>query len=169
MTIVVRPARVDELVQVGELTYEAYAAEGFVGPDDGYAAQLRDAAGRAGEAELYVAELGGGLAGTVTFCPEGSAWCEVAAAGEGEFRMLAVSPAARRQGVAAALTSACIERARELGYLALVLCSMTSQTKAQRLYERLGFRRTPALDWSPVPGVDLLAFRLDLSGASAEG
>lgn len=169
MTIVVRPARPDELARVGELTYEAYAAEGFVGPGDDYAEQLRDAGRRAAEAELYVAELGGGLAGTVTFCPEGSSWCEVAAAGEGEFRMLAVSPAARRQGVAAALASACVERARELGYRALVLCSMTSQGEAQRLYERLGFRRTPALDWSPVPGVDLLAFRLELAGPSVDG
>jgi ribosomal protein S18 acetylase RimI-like enzyme len=166
MTILVRPARDDELATVGELTYQAYAAEGFIGAGDAYAEQLRDAARRAGEAELYVAELGGDLAGTVTFCPEGSAWCEVATVGEGEFRMLAVAPAARRQGVAAALTGACVERARELGYQALVLCSMSSQRPAQRLYERLGFRRTPALDWSPVPGVDLLAFRLDLDPAA---
>ena len=169
MTILVRPARAEELALVGELTYQAYAAEGFIGADDDYAEQLRDAARRAGEAELYVAELGGDLAGTVTFCPEGSAWCEVAVAGEGEFRMLAVAPAARRQGVAAALASACVERARELGYRALVLCSMPAQWQAQRLYERLGFRRTPGLDWSPVAGVELLAFRLDLAGPPVEG
>jgi hypothetical protein len=38
---------------------------------------------------------------------------------------------------------------------------MTSMTAAHRLYARLGFRRDPGLDWSPVPGVDLVAFRLD--------
>jgi ribosomal protein S18 acetylase RimI-like enzyme len=162
MPLVVRPGRDHELAAVGELTFEAYAAEGFVDDADGYAAHLRDAAARARDAELYVAELDGEVAGTVTFCTHGSAWCELARDGEGEFRMLAVAPTARRRGVAAALVGACVERSRELGHVALVLSSMPSQAPAHRLYERLGFRRTPRLDWSPGPGVDLLAFRLDL-------
>ena len=29
---------------------------------------------------------------------------------------------------------------------------------AHRIYERLGFRRVPGRDWSPVPGIDLLTF-----------
>jgi hypothetical protein len=35
-------------------------------------------------------------------------------------------------------------------------------TSAHRIYERLGFRRAPERDWSPVPGVDLMAFALRL-------
>jgi hypothetical protein len=31
---------------------------------------------------------------------------------------------------------------------------------AHRIYARLGFVRDPARDWSPVPGVALLAFEL---------
>jgi hypothetical protein len=31
---------------------------------------------------------------------------------------------------------------------------------AHRAYERLGFRRAPERDWSPVPGIDLYAFAL---------
>ena len=38
---------------------------------------------------------------------------------------------------------------------------MTSMEAAHRVYLGLGFTRDPALDWSPVPGVDLVAFRLD--------
>jgi ribosomal protein S18 acetylase RimI-like enzyme len=165
MTVTVRPARADDLARIGALTVEAYVVDGFVTEDDGYAEHLRDAASRAREAEVYVAALPGRpdtVAGTVTFCPEGSPWCEVAGPGEGEFRMLAVAPEARRQGVAEALVSVCVERATELGYRAVVLSSLPAQRPAQRLYERLGFRRTPDLDWSPQPGVDLLAFRLDL-------
>jgi ribosomal protein S18 acetylase RimI-like enzyme len=162
MTVTVRPAHEEEFSLVGELTYAAYAADGFIRSQDGYAAHLRDAATRAAQAELYVAELDDEVAGTVTFCPQGSAFAELAQVGEGEFRMLAVAPQARRRGVAEALVSLCVERSRELGYDALVLSSMTGQTDAHRLYERLGFRRTPDLDWSPAEGVELLAFRLEL-------
>jgi ribosomal protein S18 acetylase RimI-like enzyme len=163
MPVTVRPAHDSELGEVGDLTVEAYAADGFVDADGDYAGQLRNAAARAGAAELYVAEDGNGdVVGTVTFCPQGSPFAELARDDEGEFRMLAVLPRARRAGVAEALVGACVERSRELGYDALVLSSMTEQVDAHRLYERLGFRRTPELDWSPVDGVDLLAFRLDI-------
>jgi GNAT superfamily N-acetyltransferase len=133
-----------------------------VDPDEDYAHQLRDTVTRAREAELYVAHVGDRIVGTVTFCEQASPWCELAQTGEAEFRMLAVDPSARRQGVAAALVGVCIERARELGASALVLSSLPAQQPAHRLYEGLGFRRTPDLDWSPVDGVELLAFRKDL-------
>lgn len=162
MPVTVRPARDAEHARVGQLTYEAYAAGGFVDAGSDYADVLRNAAARAASAELYVAEVDGAPVGTVTFCPKGSAFREVAEDDEGEFRMLAVLPEARRQGVARALVGACIERARELGYAGLVLSSLTDQTEAHRLYAELGFTRTPRRDWSPVPGVDLLVYRLDL-------
>ncbi|NUR06647.1 MAG: GNAT family N-acetyltransferase [Nocardioidaceae bacterium] len=160
MTIVVRPAHTSELGDIGELTVRAYAEVLVDGSS--YSTHLRDAATRAREAELYVALLGDDLAGTVTFCPQGSPWAEIAQPGEGEFRMLAVDPRHRRQGVAEALVSTCLERARELGYQALVLCSMDVQAPAQRIYARFGFERAPDRDWSPVEGVDLRGFRLAL-------
>jgi ribosomal protein S18 acetylase RimI-like enzyme len=162
MTVTVRPAHTDELAVVGEITVAAYQADGFLQGDSGYAAHLLDTAARAREAELYVARLGVTLAGTVTYCPEGSPWREIAQPGEGEFRMLAVAPEHRRRGVAEALVATCVERAREQGCTAVVLSSLPVQQAAHRLYERLGFRRLPERDWSPYPGVDLLGFRLDL-------
>jgi ribosomal protein S18 acetylase RimI-like enzyme len=159
--ITVRPAHADELDEVGELTVRAYAE--WLEPDDFYVRHLRDAATRAREAEVYVALLGQDLAGTVTFCPQESPWSEIAQPGEGEFRMLAVDPAHRRQGVAEALVGVCLERARELGYDALVLSSLAEQAPAQRIYQRLGFTRVPDRDWSPVEGVDLMAFVLRLA------
>ena len=162
MTVTVRPAHVDELPAVGELTVAAYAADGLLVEGDPYADHLRDAVTRSREAELYVAEVGGELAGTVTFCPQGSPWSEVARPDEGEFRMLAVAPGFRRSGIGEALVGVCLERSRELGYTAVLLCSLGAQAGAHRIYERLGFRRLPERDWSPYPGVDLLAFRLAL-------
>jgi ribosomal protein S18 acetylase RimI-like enzyme len=165
MTVVVRPAHLSELARVGDLTAEAYTVDGFVEPSDDYAEHLRDAVTRAREAELYVAVLPDDPddpVGTVTFCPEGSPLCELAQPGEGEFRMLAVDPRARRRGVADALVGTCVERSRELGYRAVVLSSLPAQTPAHALYRRRGFHRTPERDWSPVLGIDLLGFRLDL-------
>lgn len=162
MPVVVRPADRSELEAVGRLTLEAYVASGYLDADDFYAAHLLDAPARAAGAELLVAELAGEVVGTVTFCPEGSSFGEIAGPGEGEFRMLAVAPSARRQGAAEALVQACVDRCRELGYTAVVLSSLPVQVEAHRLYDRLGFRRTPEKDWSPVPGIDLIGFRLDL-------
>lgn len=166
MSLLIRPAHDQELAAVGALTFDAYAADGFATHDGDYSAELRDAASRAREAELYVAvSEDDTLLGTVTYCPEGSDYRELAGPGEGEFRMLAVSPKARGRGVGEALVRMCIERSQELGYGAVVLSSMPTQRQAHRVYDRVGFRRTPDLDWKPATDVDLLAFRLDLSPA----
>ena len=46
-----------------------------------------------------------------------------------------------------------------------MISSLPDMSAAHRLYGRLGFRRAPELDWYPVPGVLLIAFRLDLEPA----
>lgn len=165
MSVIVRPAHAHELDRAGELTVEAYDADGYLVEGDSYLDTLRDAAARALDAEVYVAmlpEAPDHAVGTVTYCTSPSRWTELARDDEGEIRMLGVAPSARRRGVGEALVSTCIERSRELGHTAVVLSSLPEQVAAHRVYGRLGFRRTPDLDWSPVPGVDLLAFRLEL-------
>ncbi|HEU5037838.1 MAG TPA: GNAT family N-acetyltransferase [Nocardioides sp.] len=159
--VVVRRAEPADLTAAGEVTVAAYA-EFTEGPDDHYLALLRDAARRDREAELWVAEREGEVLGTVTIALPGSPWREIATDDEGEFRMLAVSPAARRQGIGEALTRLVMDRFRELGFRSVVLSSLAQMTAAHRVYERHGFRRVPERDWSPVPGVDLIAFLAEL-------
>lgn len=159
--LVVRRARPEDLEAAGEVTVAAYA-EFTQGPDDHYIALLRDAARRDREAELWVATRDGEVLGTVTIALPGSSWREIGADDEGEFRMLAVSPAARRRGVGEALTRLVTDRFRELGFHGIVLSSLAQMTSAHRVYERHGFRRVASRDWSPVPGVDLIAYRLEL-------
>lgn len=155
----IRLARTDELDLAGEITQAAYSA--FTsGPADPYVAKLRDAATRAAEAELYVAEDGGALLGNVTWCPRGSAWREISQPDEGEFRMLAVAPGAQGQGVGEALARFCLEMSRAAGDRGVVISSMEQMAAAHRLYRRLGFTRLPERDWSPAPGVQLIAFEL---------
>lgn len=163
MTFEIRAARPHELDTVGEITATAYADDGFVYLGHGYVDVLRDAAGRAEHAEVWVAvDADQQVLGTVTFCPPGSSYRELAGDGEGEFRMLAVPSSARRRGVAHALVQRCIDRSREMGDARVVICSDAGMDAAHRLYERLGFRRDPKRDWSPAPGIDLLAFTVDL-------
>jgi len=159
----IRLASPDEYAVVGDLTVEAYTADGYLGESDDYADHLRDATSRAVDAELWVAADDSGVLGSVTYCPPGSRWCELATEpDQGEFRMLAVAPAARRAGVGRALVELCIARSRTLGHRELVMCSLEEMTAAHRLYGRLGFVRAPELDWEPVPGIVLLGFRLPI-------
>ncbi len=161
--IPVRPADPREYERVGALTVEAYAADGLLdSTEGGYADQLRDAARRAAEAELLVAIDGDRLVGTATFCRFGSPWAELATPAESEFRMLAVSGDARGKGVARALLTACVERARAAGSTALVLSTLPAMSAATSVYGRFGFAPAPERNWSPAPGVDLLAYRLPL-------
>ncbi len=159
--LVVRRATPADHEAVGEATVAAYA-EFTTGPDDGYIERLRDAAKRDREAELWVAERDGVVLGSVTIALPGSPWREIGAEDEGEFRMLAVSPSARRQGVGDALMHLVMDRFRGLGFRAVVLSSLAEMTSAHRIYERYGFTRIPERDWSPQAGVDLLAFTADL-------
>jgi ribosomal protein S18 acetylase RimI-like enzyme len=160
--VLVRAARHGELAAVGRLTVLAYAE--FVPATSAYGQRLADAADRAANSSLLVAVDGDGgqLLGTATLVVGDGPYAELAGPGDAELRMLAVAPAARRRGVGAALVASVLERARAGGARRLVLSTLPTMTAAHRLYRRFGFARAPELDHRPVPGVELLAFTLDL-------
>lgn len=159
---VVRRAEPSDFAEVARLTVDAYRADGQLDEDHGYGELLADVATRAEHAELLVAADGPAVLGAVAFVLPGTRYAELSKPGEAEFRMLAVDPSAQRRGVAAALVRACVERATVLGCGSLVICSRERNAAAFALYERFGFLREPALDWTPVPGVNLLGLRLKL-------
>lgn len=162
--VLVRLARPEEYEAIGNLVADAYRDEGFV--HGVYLDVLRNAARRATEAELLVAiDREDQIAGTITYAAGGTPFADVAGPGEAEFRMLAVAPETRGQGVGERLVLACIERARAQGRARLVISTQAEMEIAHRLYERLGFVRAPKRDWSPEPGVQLRVYRLDLGNA----
>ncbi|MEV1330806.1 GNAT family N-acetyltransferase [Micromonospora costi] len=164
----VRPAAPADFPAIARLTVAAYEADGQLKGEHGYGAVLADVAARADDGEVLVVEdAAGAVLGSVTFVLPGTRYAELSGPGEAEFRMLAVDPAAQGRGAGAALARACIDRAGDLGCSAVVICVRSGMAEtAQRLYQRLGFVRTPEKDWSPVPGVRLLALRLELSLAA---
>ncbi len=70
---------------------------------------------------------------------------------------------AQGRGVGRALVEACISRARQVpGCRRLVLSTQPGMLAARRIYESRGFVRDPDRDWSPVPGLTLMAYVLGL-------
>jgi ribosomal protein S18 acetylase RimI-like enzyme len=162
VAIEIRPAAEAELAAVADLCVAAYAP--FLHGDSGYVAVLGDVARRAADAELLVAAErdGGAVLGTVTFVPDGGPLGEIAGPTESEFRMLAVDPSAQGRGVGTALLRRVVDDSGRRGKAAVVCSSQPAMRAAHRVYERLGFRRAPERDWSPIPGIDLLVFTLPL-------
>ncbi|MFJ8632588.1 GNAT family N-acetyltransferase [Streptomyces sp. NPDC093568] len=168
MDIVIRPVEPAEYDTLGELTAQAYLQDGLLdfGESDEYLGELRDVAKRALAAEVLVAVQDGRLLGGVTFVPAGGPMADIARPGEAEIRMLAVDRAARGRGAGEALVRACVDRARAAeGCVRIVLSTQRTMHGAHRIYERLGFVRTPERDWNPVPHLDditLLTYELTL-------
>src|SRR3954463_2723151 len=157
----IRPARAAEFPAVADVCEAAYGP--YLQPNGHYRAVLRDVARRASAAELLAAAEHGRVLGTVTFVADGGPLGEIAGPDEAEFRMLAVDPAAQGRGVGAALLARVIDESRARGKAAVVCSSQRQMRAAHRVYERAGFRRAPDRDWSPMPGVDLLAFVVAVS------
>jgi len=174
MEVLIREARPGEFAAAGDLVGDAYRRDGLLGLADGsvdgdYESQLRNAARRADEAVLLVAVDDDQVVGTVTWCPPGSGWREVAVDDQGEFRMLAVADDYRGRGLGRELVRCCIARAAGLGLSELVLSTRPEMRAAHRVYQQLGFVRAPELDHTPKPGVNLWSYRLVLPAASATG
>ncbi|MCD0475427.1 GNAT family N-acetyltransferase [Flavobacterium sp. EDS] len=76
------------------------------------------------------------------------------------FRLLAVNPMNREQGIGKLLIKDCIEKAKEKKQQQLIIHSTMAMQTAWKMYERLGFKRSEDLDFMqgelPVFGFRLL-------------
>jgi len=162
--LTIRTAHAADLPAVGAITVEAYRVDGFVGVHDDYVRTLADAESRFRDAELLVAvDSGSGeVLGSVTVVHPATPYAEISQPGELEFRMLSVASSARGRGIGEALVRTVIDRARAAGIGQVVLSSSEKMLAAHRLYERLGFARLPERDWSPLPGINLMAYAYGL-------
>lgn len=163
----VRKARANEIGAVGDLRLEAYRAQNLLAENPAYAETLR-LLGADGNGEVLVAVEDARMLGTIML-ESWHAASEVArAADEAEIRGLAVAPGGQGRGVGATLVRAALDRAAARGARQVVLSTRPAMRAAQRLYVAEGFTRMPERDWSPVPGVALLAFRRPLAAPVAD-
>lgn len=163
-----RPLRPDEYEQAGAVTAGAYheyepVARGWDRWEQ-YLQELADVAGRSRRTIVLGAVEDGQVLGTVTVEIERDADGTPRMPDDpAHLRMLAVDPTARRRGVARALMTQAIERARASGRNAMVLPTTPYMSAGHPLYEELGFRRTPDHDIADETGrAVVLAYRLEL-------
>jgi ribosomal protein S18 acetylase RimI-like enzyme len=156
----IRAASGDDSAAVIALWTEAYVYEGEGGRTTPYTEEDFFETSERGRA--FVAEQSGVVVGVVALLAPGTPGLAVARDEEAELARLAVAAAARGQGIGRRLTAHCETLARDAGWPAIVLWSRRYQTAAHRLYERLGYRRTPERDTVYETGHERLVFRLEL-------
>jgi ribosomal protein S18 acetylase RimI-like enzyme len=88
----------------------------------------------------------------------GTATLEINAAG---FRLLAVDPVARGQGIGRLLTEECIKKAREKKLNQVIIHTTKAMQLAWSMYENMGFKRSEDLDFMQEQ-LPVFGFRLQL-------
>jgi GNAT superfamily N-acetyltransferase len=150
-------ARAGEYPEVGRLLVRVYGAlEGFPRPHEqpGYYAMLADVgslAHRPGARLLVARAAAGDVAGAVVYFGDMAAYGSGGAATQlrdtSGIRLLGVDDAWRGHGLGRSLTQACIDLAHAAGHAQVVLHTTQAMQHAWALYERLGFRSSPDLDF----------------------
>ena len=171
MNLIIRVARRDEFEALGRLMIEVYSQlRGFPGQEEQPAyyemlANIGDFAAKKDAQVLVAVTAEGGLAGGVAYFGDmaeyGSGGIATTVRNASGLRLLGVSDRYRGQGIGRALTCACIQRARDRGHSQVVLHTTQPMQIAWGLYERLGFRRSPDLDFMQGE-LPVFGFRLQL-------
>lgn len=149
----IRQATLDDAALVRAITRAVYVDEGWA-TTAGYIEQLLDVEARITDCMVLLADD----VGTVTAIRPPHPNANIARGDDLEVRMLAVLPQARGRGVAQAL----MRRVEGYATTQVVLSTAPTMRAAQRLYERLGYARTPDRDWV-IDGETLLTYAKSIS------
>jgi GNAT superfamily N-acetyltransferase len=167
----VRNAHPNEFAQIGKLMVQVYSQlDGFPKPAEqpNYYKMLANIGNLTQKpaTELLVAvSPDNKIAGGVVYFSDmqyygsgGTATQEKNAAG---FRLLAVDPTIRGQGIGKLLTNACIQKTKQNNLPKMVIHTTMAMQTAWAMYEGLGFKRAPDLDFMQEQ-LPVFGFRLQL-------
>lgn len=156
-----------ELQSIRELRIHSYKEHAHKIPEDHWKVlyqQISSDIELHPDIEQIVAEVDGEIVGSVVlFAPQMDSYKGLLEDEPDypELRMLAVSTSARGRGVASALISECIQRAKAKGFTAMGLHTADFMEDAIKLYGRLGFERLRQFDFEPADdGIIVKAFRI---------
>ncbi len=153
----VREAEVPAALAVTKASYSEFR-DGS--PDEfweEYMTNIEEAITRAPVTERIAAFLNRELVGSVLLCHRSFV------GDDPEIRLLAVLPAFRRHGIARQLMDECERRVRRMGKARVVLHTTQLMSIARAWYERSGYSRFEAIDFSPVPGFLVMGFAKDFT------
>ena len=161
----------EEYEQLGQLMVEVYAnLDGFPtqGEQPGYYEMLANIGNFAEQKDTQVlvaisaeGEMVGGVVYFGDMAGYGSGGTATAEKNASGIRLLGVDPGFRGAGVGKALTNACIQLARDSGHPQVILHTTQAMQVAWALYQKLGFERSPDLDFGQKE-LPVFGFRLRL-------
>jgi len=146
----------DDASAAGKVVQSTYLQLPGYPHDDEYDETLAAVAERVAGSAVVVALDGAEIVGCLTYVADHTDSAhEFADQEAASFRYFAVSPSAQGSGVGKAMVEWCIARARADGKPRIRIHTLESMPAAQRLYERIGFRRDPATDevWDGIKGI----------------
>lgn len=154
---IVRNAQINEFAEIGQLMVQVYSQlEGFPKESEqpNYYKMLANIGALTEKpcTELLVAVSSEGkIAGGVVYFSDmqyygsgGTATLEKNASG---FRLLAVDPSTRGNGVGKLLVNECIRKAKNKNHYQMVIHTTKAMHTAWMMYERIGFKRSENLDF----------------------
>ncbi|MCE9668554.1 GNAT family N-acetyltransferase [Myxococcus stipitatus] len=164
--VVIREARPEDDVTIGELLISAYVTQYAKKlPEVVYTEErkreLRDVAARRAVATVMVAEVDGEVAGTVALFPPGAPGAEAWLPRMADLRGLATAVKFHGAGLAKPLLDAAHALARKWGVDSVGLHVRRGAEGVGRMYQRHGYVRVPEGDMS-LPTVYLEAYQLSL-------
>jgi len=167
----IRNIRREEFEAFGQLLVEVYSSlEGFPTPTEQpkyyqMLANIGSFTEKKGTKVLVALLDGCGLVGGVVYFGDmaeyGSGGIATTVRDASGIRLLGVSPRHRGSGIGKALTLACIRLAKEAGHSQVILHTTKAMQVAWHLYKRLGFQRSPDLDFLQ-EALPVFGFRLRL-------
>lgn len=167
----IREANSSEFSELGSLMVEVYSQlEGF--PSQKEIPDYYDTLQNVGElvknpkTKLFVAvsvegKIDGGLVYLGDMRDYGAGGETTLNQNAGAFRLLAVNPEMRGKGLGKLLIEACFQQARSEKFEYLIIHSTKYMMIAWKMYERMGFKRFPKIDFEK-SGVTVFGFRYKL-------